>query len=142
VSRGQRQAFLRHVRLPRRVHPGQRVRVRAVMRQVRGGRIVRRYRMRIPSDLRPGWRRLAFAGTDADSADDSLLGAIIISDEEDDGAGDFGPPSLRRLADAIRDLERFDGVRVRAGGVRRPAFRDPDLRIAGRAAALVRVVRR
>jgi hypothetical protein len=142
VGRGQHLAFLRHVGMPRRVRPGQRIRVRAVMRQVRGGRIVRSYRMTVPRGLHPGRRRLSFVGTDADSADDSLLGAIVISDEQEDGAGEFGPASLGELADSIRSLERYDGVRVRGGGVRERAFRDPGLRIAGRAHATVRVVRR
>jgi hypothetical protein len=142
VRRGQRQAFLRSVRVPRRVRPGQRIRVRATMREVRGGIVRRTYTARVPRDLRPGNRVLRFIGTDADSADDSLLGAIVISSEEDDGAGDPGPPSLRRLAAAIRSLERFDGVRLRVARERAEAFRDPRLRVSGRATAPVRVVGR
>jgi hypothetical protein len=142
IRRGQRQAFLQHVRVPSTIRPGSRIRVRATMRRVRGGLIARTYRMRVPRDLRPGLRRLTFVGTDADTADDSLLGAIVISEDQDDGAGDPGPPTLRRLADAIHSLERFDGVRIRGGGVREPAFRDRDLRIAGRAHVFVRVARR
>jgi hypothetical protein len=96
--------------------------------------------MRIPRDLRRGARTLRFSGSDADVADDGLLGAIII-DGVDDGAGNPGPRNLRKLASRIRSVRRYDGVRVRAGGGRSRAFRDPDLRISGRATTRVRVVR-
>jgi hypothetical protein len=140
IRRGEQRAFLRSVKLPRRVRPGQRVRARVTMRRVRGGIIGRSYRMRIPRELRRGERTLRFTGSDVDVAEDGLLGAIII-DGIDDGAGDPGPRNLRALAKGIRSLERYDGVRVSAGGNRRRAFRDRDLRISGRATARVRVRR-
>ena len=132
IRRGEQRAFLRAVELPRRVRPGQRVRARVTLR--------RSYRMRIPRELHGGKRTLRFMGTDVDVADDGLLGAIII-DGIDDGAGDPGPRNLRALAKGIRRLERYDGVRVGTGGGRQRAFRDRDLRISGRAAVSVRVVR-
>ncbi len=141
IRRGEQRAFLRSVRLPRRVKPGQTVRARVTLRKVRGGRIVRSYPMRIPGGMRRGVRSLTLSGTDADIADDGLLGAIIISDEEDDGAGDEGPQTLRALASRIRSIHRYDGVRVRGGFGRQHAFRDRDLRISGRASTTVRVVR-
>ena len=111
--------------------------------------------MRIPREMRRGARTLRFSGTDADIADDGLLGAIII-DGGEDGAGDPGPRNLRKLAARIRSVRRYDGVRVRtggglhrydgvhlrAGGERTRAFRDRHLRISGRAETRVRVVRR
>jgi hypothetical protein len=141
IARGERRAFLRSVKLPRRVRPGQRVRARVTMRRVRGDVVRRSYRMRVPGHLRRGERMLRFVGTDVDIAEDGLLGAIIIGDEGADGGGDPGPGSLRRLAERIRGIARYDGVRVRAGGMRVRAFRDDDLRISGRATAYVRVVR-
>ena len=141
LRRGEQRAFLRSVKLPRRVRPGQKVRARVTLRRVRGGTIRRSYRMRIPGDLRRGQRTLRFTGADIDTADDGLLGAIII-DGIDDGAGDPGPRNLRALAKSIRNLERYDGVRVSTGGSRSRAFRDRDLRISGRAGTRVRVVRR
>ena len=141
LRRGERRAFLRSVKLPRRVRPGQRVRARVRLRRVRGGTFERTYAMRIPSGLRRGARTLHFSGTDADVADDGLLGAIII-DGFDDGAGDPGPANLRKLAARIRSVRRYDGVRVRAGGGTSHAFRDADIRISGRASARVRVVPR
>jgi hypothetical protein len=140
LRRGEQRAFLRSVRLPGRVRPGRRVRARVTLRRVRGGILRRSYRMRIPRDLRRGMRTLRFTGTDADIADDGLLGAIIL-DGIDDGAGDPGPRDLRALGRSIRGLQRYDGVRVKAGGARTRAFRDRDLRISGRASVRVRVVR-
>jgi hypothetical protein len=141
LRRGEQRAFLRSVKLPGRVRPGQKVRARVTLRRVRGGTIRRSYRMRIPGDLRRGTRTLRFTGADIDTADDGLLGAIII-DGIDDGAGDPGPRNLRALAKSIRNLERYDGVRVSGGGSRSRAFRDRDLRISGRASTRVRIVRR
>jgi hypothetical protein len=138
LRRGEQRAFLRTVKLPERVRPGQKVRARVTLRRVRGGLIRRSYRMTIPHGLKRGERALKFAGTDVDVADDGLLGAIII-DGIDDGAGNPGPRNLRTLAEGIRSLERYDGVRVSAGGNRRRAFRDRDLRISGRASTRVRV---
>jgi hypothetical protein len=142
VRRGEQRAFLRSVRLPRRVRPGRMVRARVTLRKVRGGTIVRRYPIRIPSGMGAGVRSVTFSGTDADVADDGLLGAIIISDEEDDGAGNEGPETVRTLASRIRSIHRFDGVRVRGGFGRQHAFRDDELRISGRASATFRVVGR
>jgi hypothetical protein len=141
LRRGEQRAFLRSVKLPRRVRAGQKVRARVTLRRVRGGTLERSYRMQIPRGMRRGAHTLRFTGADADVADDGLLGAIII-DGVDDGAGDPGPRNLRALAARIRSLRRYDGVRVRGGGEHSHAFRDADLRISGRATARVRVVRR
>src|SRR5829696_8357521 len=140
IRRGEQRAFLRSVKLPRRVRAGQRVRARVTLRRVRGGIVRRSYRMRIPREMHRGKRTLRFTGTDVDVADDGLLGAIII-DGIDDGAGDPGPRNLRALAESIRRQQRYDGVRVNAGGGRHRAFRDRELRISGRATARVRVLR-
>ena len=141
LRRGEQRAFLRSVKLPRRVRAGQKVRARVTLRRVRGGTFRRTYRMRIPGGMRRGVRTLRFTGTDVDIADDGLLGAIIF-DGAEDGAGEPGPRNLRALAERIRALRRYDGVRVRTGAGRKRAFRDADLRISGRATARVRVVRR
>ena len=141
LRRGEQRAFLRSVKLPRRVRPGQKVRARVTLRRVRGGTFRRSYRMQIPGGMRRGVRTLRFTGTDVDIADDGLLGAIIF-DGAEDGAGEPGPRNLRALAERIRALRRYDGVRVRTGAGRKRAFRDADLRISGRATARVRVVRR
>jgi len=140
LRRGEQRAFLRSVKLPGRVRAGQRVRARVRLRRVRGATFTRTYPMRIPRGLRGGVRTLRFSGTDADVADDGLLGAIIL-DGVDDGAGNPGPRDLGALAKRIRSIRRYDDVRVRAGGTRTRAFRDDRIRISGRASARVRVVR-
>ena len=149
LRRGQHQAILRRVRLPRRVRRGQRVTARVTLQRVRGAREVRRYRVTIPRGLRRGTRTLRFIGRDADTADDDLFGALTITlgDEEESATG---PTSLRQLVREVERMERWDGVRFRstrppvdefAPRPRGPrAFRDADLRIGGRASARVRVV--
>jgi hypothetical protein len=131
--------------MPRRVRRGQRARVRLHLQVVRGPHITRSFRLRIPHSMRPGRRRLAFLGRDLDDPDSDLFGALIetitVDDDEDDGAGDPGPPSLEALARRVRRVSRYDGVTVRAGGRRARAYRDPDLRISGRGSATVRVRR-
>ena len=147
LRRGLRQAFLRRVELPRRVRPGRRVRARMHLQVVRGPRITRTFRLRIPSGLRRGTRQLTFLGHDVDDPDSDLFGAlvetiIIGGDEEGDSTGREGPRSLDGLARRISDLQRYDGVRLRAGGVRTRAYRDRELRISGRVSTSVRVVRK
>jgi hypothetical protein len=146
LHRGLRQAFIRSVRVPRRVRRGQRVRVRLNLQVVRGPRITRSFRLRIPRSLRSGRRRLAFMGRDVDDPDSDLFGALLETitiggDEEDEGAGDPGALSLEAVARRVRDVARYDGVTVRAGGRRARAYRDADLRISGRGSATMRVRR-
>ena len=140
LARGEQRAFLRSVRLPHRVRAGHRVRVRATLRRVRGGTIHRSYRVRIPGWLGHGRHVLRFTGADADTADDSLLGAIVI-DSGGSTSGDPGPASIKALARRITRIGRYDGVHLHAAGARMRGFRDPRLRISGSAAATVRVQR-
>ena len=97
--------------------------------------------MRIPSSLRHGVRALRFTGVDVDTAEDGLLGAIIIGDASD-AAGNPGPANLHELAAKIARKHRWDGVAMSAGRAGVRAFRDSALRISGRATARVRVVKR
>jgi hypothetical protein len=149
LRRGQRQAFMRSVRLPRRVRPGQRVRARLSLWVVRGRRLTRSFTLRIPS-LRPGRHRLTFSGTDVDNPDSEFFGALVstitIGDQvEEAPTGDPGPSSVEELADRVRAIARFDGVSVRVGGRPGrgdPAYLDPEVRISGRVSTSVRVVRK
>jgi hypothetical protein len=140
LRRGERRAFLRSVRAPRTVRPGSTVRLRTTLKQARGDRLTRTYRVRIPSDARPGQRTLTLLGTDADSADFGLVTEIVFGD---DGVptGEEGPRSLDELMQAIRALERWDGVTLTLGGTSAQAFRDDRLRVSGRASVRVRVAR-
>ena len=147
MHRGLRQAFLRRVELPRRVRPGRRVRARLHLKVVRGPKITRTFRLRIPSGLKRGRRALTFVGRDVDDPDSDLFGALVDTiviggDEEGDASGREGARTIDGLARRIHDIQRYDGVRLRAGGVRTKAYRDPDLRISGRVSTSVRVVRK
>jgi hypothetical protein len=141
LRRGERLAFLRRVKAPRRVRPGRTVRVRVTVQRIRGGRITRSYRVRIPGGLRPGVRTLTLSGFEEDSPDEDLL-EILLGEDFGDGEDDDGPASLEDLIASIRALGRWDGVQLRLAGRRRRAFRDGDLLITGRARTQVRIVRR
>ena len=145
VARGQELAELRGVRLPARVRAGQRVRAQLSLQRLRGPRLTRRVTVRLPSDLPRGSRRLVFSGAGLDSADDSIIDVLVDSLDTsggDDGGGLDGARSFAALAERVRRLGRWDGLHVRAAGDEPPgdrAYRDPELRIAGRASARVRV---
>jgi hypothetical protein len=138
VARGARQAFLRKIRLPRRVRPGQTVRVRATLQVARGGVVRRTYRLRLPAHLRRGALPLTLTGVDVDSTDAALLADIVAAVSGSD-FGSPGPRSLAALAAQVRGIARYDGVTLRIGHRHVHAFRDPQLRISGVARAVVRV---
>ena len=87
---------------------------------MRGPKITRSFRIRIPGSMRPGRRQVSFLGHDVDDPDSDLFGALIQTitiggEEGDDGGGDPGARSLDALARRVRDVARYDGVTVRAG---------------------------
>jgi hypothetical protein len=147
IRRGRRQAYLRSVRLPRRAKAGARVRATVALQHV-GGRLERRtVRLRLPSDLRPGRRRVVLTGTDVD-LDAGITSEIIELDFDvgGGGGGRLGTPNVRALAAKIERIARYDGVSVRRpgpgpGGRGEPAFRDPELRISGRVRSTLRITR-
>jgi hypothetical protein len=146
LQRGMRQAFMRSIKLPRRVRPGQRVRARVSLQVVRGPKLTRTYSVRLPGRLKRGSRRLTFVGTDADAGESAFDQSITLILDDGEGAGespggDPGPASVSELADEITALGRYDGVGLRSGGDTVPAFRDAELRLSGRVRTTVRVVR-
>ena len=146
LRRGQRQAFLREVDLPAHVRPGRTVRAKVRLQTFRGPRITRSYRVRIPPLLGRGLRNLKFAGADIDGGQEDLLGGLgdvltVDLEEETPGAGSLGPPTVDALARRMREVQRYDGVMMRAGGEEMEGFRDKEWRISGRASATVRVTR-
>jgi hypothetical protein len=140
VRRGQQQAIMRSVRLPARVRAGQRVTARMKVRRVRGATETISFPVRIPGHVKPGKRRVAFRGSDPDSADDDLFGTLTIELGDEEEEEDTGPQTIDELVTAIRKIDRYDGIRVKLGGSRR-AYEHPSLRVGGRAATTVRVVR-
>jgi hypothetical protein len=140
MRRGEQLAFLRKIKAPKRVRPGQRVRLRVTMQRVRDGNLTRTYRVRIPGGAKPGRRTLNLVGFQQASPDDELLELLL--GEEGGEEPSNGPARLSDLIDGIESLGRWDGVRIGIQGNRKRAFKDDDLVITGRAQTRVRVVRR
>jgi hypothetical protein len=140
TRRGEQLAFLRKIKAPKRVRPGQHVRLRVTMQRVRDGNLTRTYRVRIPGGLKPGRRTLKLIGFQQSSPDEALL-ELLLGDESGEEPED-GPARLSDLIDEIESLGRWDGVRMRMKGDTRRAFKDDDLVITGRAQTRVRVVKR
>jgi len=139
IRRGERLAFLRRVRAPRRVKPGRMATLRVTMQRLRGGNLTKRYRVRMPRGLKPGTRRtLKLTGFEQDSFDEDLL-EILFGFEEEESDEPAGPARLGDLIETISALGRWDGVELRLAGHERRAFRDDDLVITGEARTMVRV---
>ena len=139
LRRGERLAFLRRVKAPRRVKPGRMATLRVTMQRLRGGNFTKRYRVRIPGGLKPGTRKtLQLRGFEQDSLDEDLL-AILFGLDIEGEEEPTGPARLNDLIEAIGALGRWDGVELRLAGRERRAFRDDDLVITGRARTTVRV---
>jgi len=152
LRRGADIAYMRDLELPRRVRPGQTVRARLTVQRRRGPRERVTVPLKMPSDLERGSSRIFLRGVDPDFSDTGFLEELILEFEdesgedeeraEDESALDEGPQSLSELRAAILAVERYDGVSLfvdsaRGGG--EPAFRDPELRYAGRVSDRVRV---
>ena len=115
---------------------------------MRGPLEKRKVRLRLPRDLRPGKRRIVFTGVDVDSAGGDLFELFELDFDFDSTGGELGPPSLRSLVKRIESLARYDGISARRPTGDRddldpgaPSYRDPDLRISGRARATIRIRR-
>jgi hypothetical protein len=140
LRRGERVAFLRRVKAPRRVKPGRMTTLRVTMQRLRGGNFTRRYRVRIPGGLEPGSRRtLRLRGFQEDSIDEDLLAVLLGIDLEGEGDEPLGPARLNDLIEGISALGRWDGVELRVGGRDRRAFRDDDMVITGQARTTIRI---
>lgn len=142
-TRAQRQAYLRAVRLPRRVRRGTTVPVKLVVRVVRGPLRAIRLKWRVPRRLEPGERRLRLRGTDPDSGGGGggLFDEIVIDlsgEGEDESVDTEGPRTVKALARAFRATSRWDGVRAKGLG---RFHRDAEYRIGGRASARIRVLK-
>jgi hypothetical protein len=140
MTRGQHQAFMRRLILPRTVRRGRTVDAKLVVRVVRGAKRTLRFKLRIPRTLKPGLRNLTLRGANPDGAED-LFGELIIElGGEGEDEDPQGPRNLKQLVRSMRKLQRYDGLTIgkRSGP---HAYRDGDLRIGGRVSALVDVRR-
>jgi hypothetical protein len=147
IERGQHQAFLRGVKLPRRGRAGHEVAATLRLRHVRGRVEKRRVRLLLPSGLRPGRRRIEFVGTGVDDGLGDLLDLFDFDFASGGSSGSLGPRNKRKLFAKINDIARYDGLSARRPtanpdadpGV--PSYRAPDLRISGTARATIRIRR-
>jgi hypothetical protein len=166
VHEGLRFARLRGASGPHRVRPGERIPIRITYQRPREKLESSRFTVRVPIGLKPGRRTLRLSGSGADPGDASLEAIFSAGLSPDDlffgGGGPPSPARVEKLARAIHDIHRYDGIRgtfrsprkrdrnledfidffgiadVGFGG--RPVFRHPRLRIAGTAKVPVRVL--
>ena len=141
LRRGERVAFLRKVKAPKRVRPGQAVTLRVTMQRLRGGNFTKRYRVNLPGGLKAGKRTLRLSGFEQDVEEEDLLAILFGLEGEDENQGS-GPARLNDLIESISALGHWDGVELRMGGTTKRAFKDDDMLIVGRASTSVRALRR
>ena len=142
LRRGERVAFLRRVRAPRRVRPGQQVTLRVTMQRLRGRNFTKRYRVRIPGGLKRGMRTLRLRGFEEQMEEEDILAILFGLDADGGEVPSDGPARLNDLIETISNLGRWDGVRMRVAGRSKRAFKDDDVVIVGQAQTRIRVVRR
>ena len=145
VQRGLLEAIMLRGSAPRRVRPGQRIRVRLLVHRRRGKRQRVSFKLRLPHSLRPGARTLVLSGGEAEPGTTDLTDVLTISldSSSSDSGGETGPSTPEELAAAIAGIHRYDGIRARFSrrGSARRVYRDPRLRISGRLEIPLRVVK-
>ena len=106
------QATLLSVAAPEVARRGTTIPVRLTMRVLRGPKVTRTIRVRIPRGVPVGERRLQLDGASADSggAEDALTEIIDLGDIAPDGEEQGGPKTVTELAKAVSDLGRYDGL--------------------------------
>jgi hypothetical protein len=151
VARGLRIAELRRLDGPAAARRGSTISVRATLRRPGGATLRRTIRVPVPRQMPSGRRDLFLKGTEADvtlgDSDGDTLDLSSMFEPSPRG----GPASLAALARDLSALHRYDGVTARflppgadvaqdlPGGAEgiaqraRRVFRDPALRLSGRA---------
>ena len=161
LRRDLRQAFLLGVAGPPTARRGGRVTLRVRIRRVDGEALTRRITVRVPRATPRGRRTLALTGTSADvsGGGEGALESIIdlgelLGDGAEDPEGEAGPRTVAALRANVARIHRYDGVTAAIlrpgagasdsaealpGGAEgaaikgREAYRDPELRLSGRA---------
>jgi hypothetical protein len=140
ARRGLYQAFLVGLRGPHVVHRGRNYRYTMVLRRVGGAKLTKTMKLHVSRGVHPGFHELRLRGTGADSSgapsDEELSIILGFDDPEAAGGGSGGPHSIKALAHAIAQIQRYDGVTAEVRGghgleSHRRVFRDPNLRISG-----------
>ena len=165
VNEGLHFARLRGASGPRRVRAGERIPIRITYQRPREELESTTFSVRVPRSLEPGRRTLRLSGTGADPGDASLEGIFGAGLSPEEGFFFFGEepqslPNVRRLAQAVASIHRYDGIRGTFRRLRRrdrdieefdlfgvsdlgfggrPVFRHDRLRIAGTAKVRLRV---
>jgi hypothetical protein len=152
LTRGVKREVLLRGRAPRRVRPGQRIRLRLVVHR-RGSGAKRRLtiRMRLPRSLRRGRRTLLLTGTGTgvDEEADEELSLELLSALGEEGAEppSEGPPEVRSLGELASRVSAFHrglGItaRFRRRGRRRLVHESDQVAFEGTVRVPLRVVRR
>jgi hypothetical protein len=151
LTRGVKEDVLLRGKAPRRVRPGQRIRVRVVLRRRRRGtNRVLSFRMRVPRSLRPGHRAMVLGGTSTGGSRlEEELGALLVdlfSGGEGEGSEDERPEAhtVGELARQVGSFHHGQGIvaRFRRRGRRRLVYENGSVAITGRARVPLNVVRR
>ncbi|MGI8623170.1 MAG: hypothetical protein ACR2NB_06710 [Solirubrobacteraceae bacterium] len=133
-TRAQRQAYLRSVKLPRRIRRGATVPGRLTVQVVHGPRRTIPFRWRVPTSLPTGRRTLQLRGPDPDSGG-GFFDTITIDLGCGGGSSDSeGPRSLEALRRSFSAVGRYDGIRLKSGP---RVYLDSTYRIGGQAKAKV-----
>lgn len=111
VRAGVREAFLLNARAPRRVRPGQRIRIRLLLQRSRAGRQQLSFAYRVPRSLRPGRRVLTIRGASPGSAD-PLEEVFELIFGGGGGGGPRPPRSVPELGARIALMAQPNGVRA------------------------------
>jgi hypothetical protein len=131
ARRGVTTDVLLSARAPRRVRPGQRIRVRLVVARRGDGRRRLSFPLRVPRGLRPGEHTLVLAGTGGSGTEEQLL--LAFEEALDIETPAAGPTTLRELSGDLAAIHRDQGIQARfRRGPKLLALRSGDVRYEGR----------
>jgi hypothetical protein len=144
IERGLRLATILDARGPRTVRRGGTARLKVRVREDRGPLRTLSFPVKIPRDAPLGERALTLSGKTLDAADgdDMTIVLDLGGGGGDDGSSGSGALTFAQVRSGFLAAQRYDGLTARIGKSRWRAARDDAMRIDGRAAVVVRVVRR
>jgi hypothetical protein len=142
IERGAAMAHILSVNGPRKVRPGQRVRVGLRVRVDHGPIRTLHPVVRIPHDVFGGTQLLSFRGSNIDIPDADTQNIFMALLQLLGGlpSGGTGAEQLQQVIARFDGVARYDGVKARLGFDRWRVYRDPALRIDGNAVLPVRVI--
>ena len=145
VRHGLRQAFIVGGRVVGKVRRGRKMTLRLALRHVGSGRrATKTIRVRVPRDAPLGARTVRLEGTAGDVGGDPYEESsfsIVFGEEDEEEPDGPGPQSAEELEVDFENLARPDDLTVVFPGGSSASYRDPALRISGRARVRVRIRR-